>query len=84
MIYPKFLSKGSCIGVPAPSSGAYDDLHVAKYANSKKRLEEMGYKCVLSENINKSSEFLQLILCIKFPLLNTFIVWILFKIVSSK
>ena len=54
MIYPKFLSKGSCIGVPAPSSGAYDDLHIVKYANSKLKLEKMGYKCVLSENINKS------------------------------
>ena len=54
MIYPKFLSNGSCIGVPAPSSGAYDDLHIAKYANSKLKLEKMGYKCVLSENINKS------------------------------
>ena len=53
MIYPKFLSKGSCIGVPAPSSGAYDDLHKIKYANSKLKLEEMGYKCILSENINK-------------------------------
>ncbi len=54
MIYPKFLSNGSCIGVPAPSSGAYDDLHIAKYANSKLKLEEMGYRCILSENINKS------------------------------
>lgn len=54
MIYPKFLSSGSCIGVPAPSSGAYDDLHVIKYANSKSKLEKMGYRCILSENINKS------------------------------
>jgi muramoyltetrapeptide carboxypeptidase LdcA involved in peptidoglycan recycling len=54
MIYPKFLTKDSCIGVPAPSSGAYDDLHIAKYANSKLKLEKMGYSCVLSDNINKS------------------------------
>lgn len=54
MIYPNFLSNGSCIGVPAPSSGAYDYLHVIKYANSKSKLEKMGYKCILSENINKS------------------------------
>ncbi len=54
MIYPKFLSKGSCIGVPAPSSGAYDELHKFKYANSKLKLEQIGYKCILSENINVS------------------------------
>ena len=54
MIYPQFLSEGSCIGVPAPSSGAYDELHKAKYKNSKLKLENMGYKCILSENINVS------------------------------
>ncbi|MBR1654291.1 MAG: LD-carboxypeptidase [Clostridia bacterium] len=54
MIYPKFLEKGDCIGVPAPSGGAYDELHINKYKNSKLKLEKMGYKCVLSENINKS------------------------------
>lgn len=54
MIYSKFLKKGDCIGVPAPSGGAYDELHKNKYKNSKLKLEQMGYKCVLSENINKS------------------------------
>lgn len=53
MIYPKFLEKGNIIGVPAPSSGAYDELHKIKYKNSKLKLEQMGYKCILSENINK-------------------------------
>ena len=56
MIYPQFLTKGSCIGVPAPSGGAYDELHKVKYKNSKLKLEQMGYKCVLSENINKSEK----------------------------
>ena len=56
MIYPKFLKKGDCIGVPAPSGGAYDELHKIKYKNSKLKLEQMGYKCVLSENINKSEK----------------------------
>ena len=56
MIYPKFLCDGSCIGVPAPSSGAYDELHKVKYANSKLKLEKMGYKCILSDNINKSEK----------------------------
>ena len=54
MIYPKFLEKGNCIGVPAPSSGAYDELHKIKYENSKKNLEDMGFNIVLSKNINTS------------------------------
>lgn len=54
MIFPKFLSNGACIGVPAPSSGAYDDLHIVKYLNSKSKLEKMGFTCILSNNINIS------------------------------
>jgi muramoyltetrapeptide carboxypeptidase LdcA involved in peptidoglycan recycling len=56
MIYPKFLQKGDCIGVPAPSSGAYDNFHIIRYENSKKKLETMGFKFVLSKNINKSDK----------------------------
>ena len=56
MIYPKFLKNGNCIGVPAPSSGAYDKLHENKYANSKMNLEKMGFKLVLSDNLNKSEK----------------------------
>ncbi len=54
MIYPKFIKKESHIGVPAPSSGAYDELHIKKYANAKLKLEKLGYNVVLSKNINKS------------------------------
>ncbi|MBR3720737.1 MAG: LD-carboxypeptidase [Clostridia bacterium] len=54
MIYPNFLKQGDCVGVPAPSSGAYDEPHIKKYENAKKKLEQMGFKCVLSENINVS------------------------------
>ncbi len=56
MRYPKFIKSGDCIGVPAPSSGAYDDFHVRKYENAKMNLEKLGYKIVLSENINKSEK----------------------------
>ena len=56
MIYPKFLEKGDTVGVPAPSSGAYDEPHVKRYENAKKKLENMGYKCVLSKNINISEK----------------------------
>lgn len=56
MIYPDFLRNGDCIGVPAPSSGAYDEFHVKRYENSKKKMENMGYRCVLSKNINISDK----------------------------
>ena len=47
MIYPNFLKKGDCIGVPAPSSGAYDELRIKKFANSKLKLNKMGYDVFL-------------------------------------
>ena len=56
MIYPRFLKNKSHIGVPAPSSGAYDEPHVKRYANSKQKLEKMGYKITLSKNINRSEK----------------------------
>ena len=56
MIYSKFIETGMCIGVPAPSSGAYDDLHIKKYENAKSNLEKLGYKLILSKNINKSEK----------------------------
>ena len=56
MIYPKFIEKGMCIGVLAPSSGAYDDFHIKKYENAKSNLEKLGYKLILSKNINKSEK----------------------------
>lgn len=54
MIYPKFLKYGDIIGVPAPSSGAYDEPHCNKYKNSRSKLEAMGYKIEWSKNIFKS------------------------------
>ena len=51
MIYPKFLPKGGTIGVPAPSSGAYDEIHINRLKNSKKKMEEIGYKVKFSNNI---------------------------------
>ena len=52
MIYPKFITKGSTIGIPAPSSGAWDELKKAKYANSKRNLENLGFNIIQSKNIN--------------------------------
>ena len=51
MIYPKFLEKGAIIGVPAPSSGAYNELYIKRYQNAKIKLENMGYKVIFSKNI---------------------------------
>lgn len=56
MKYPKFLPKSGTIGVPAPSSGAYDKPHYNRYKNSKRKLEEKGYNVVLSKNIYKSEK----------------------------
>jgi len=56
MIYPKFIEKGDCIGVPAPSSGAYDQLHKVKYENAKLKLEKIGFNLKVSDNINISEK----------------------------
>ena len=54
MIYPKFLTKGNTIGVPAPSDGAYDELHINKQKNAKLKMEQLGYKIIQSKNIYTS------------------------------
>ena len=56
MIYPKFLEKQSCIGVPAPSDGAYCEQDVNRYKNAKNNLERLGYKIELSKNIFSSEK----------------------------
>ena len=56
MIYPKFLKKGDTIGIPAPSDGAYDELHINKQKNAKLKMEQMGYKIVQSKNIYNSTK----------------------------
>lgn len=53
MLYPKFIDKGSCIGVPAPSAGADDEKKQKKFKNAIKRLEQLGYKLSLSNNLFK-------------------------------
>ena len=54
MIFPKFLEKGDTIGVPAPSDGAYDELHINKHKNAKIKMEQNGYKVIQSKNIYNS------------------------------
>ena len=54
MIYPKFLTKGDTIGVPAPSDGAYDELHINKQKNAKLKMEQNEYNIIQSKNIYNS------------------------------
>lgn len=54
MIYPKFIKKGDVIGVPAPSDGAYCEADIKRYKNAQTKLENLGYKTDLSENLFKS------------------------------
>ena len=56
MIYPSFLKQGNIIGVPAPSDGARDETKINRYNNSKKKLEELGYKISLCDNIFNSTK----------------------------
>lgn len=56
MIYPKFIKEGSKIGVPAPSDGAYDDIIINRFKNSKKNLEKLGFKIIESKNIYNSKK----------------------------
>ena len=55
MIYPKFISSGSCIGVPTPSDGSYDELKKARYDNAIKRFKSLGYELNLSKNLYNST-----------------------------
>lgn len=56
MIYPSFIKENDCIGVPAPSAGADCKERINKSLNSKKTLEKLGYKLILSENLLKSEK----------------------------
>ena len=56
MIYPNFLKQGDVIGVPAPSNGARDELKIYRYQNAKQKIENLGYKVIVSKNINISKK----------------------------
>lgn len=51
MIYPKFLKEKDCIGIPAPSAGAGDEIRQNRMLNAKKNLEALGYQLFLSDNL---------------------------------
>ena len=51
MKYPKFITNNSCIGIICPSGGAHKETKINKYKNGIKRLESLGFKLKVSENI---------------------------------
>lgn len=56
MIYPSFIKKNNCIGVPAPSKGSTQEQKINKINNAIKRFESYGYKVILSENAFKNKK----------------------------
>lgn len=56
MIYPKFIEKGNIISVPAPSDGSWCEQDINRYKNAKLKIEELGYKVCLSNNIFNSKK----------------------------
>ncbi len=49
MKYPNFISKNSCIGIIAPSSGANKETRINKFQNAIKRFESLGFKLKVSK-----------------------------------
>lgn len=56
MIYPKFIDKNGCIGVPAPSAGANTIQRTNRMKNAIENLNNLGYKLILSNNLYKSEK----------------------------
>lgn len=56
MIYPKFLSSNSTIGVPAPSDGAYCKEYINRFQHAKSEFEKMGFSVQLSSSLFQSEK----------------------------
>ena len=54
MIYPKFISKGDLIGVPAPSDGITDIGKVKRLDYAINNLADKGYKVIETKSVRKS------------------------------
>ena len=54
MKYPNFINNNGRIGIIAPSDGSSDNYKKNKYKNAIKRLEKLGYKLEISNNLFKS------------------------------
>ena len=53
MRYPENLKKGDTIGVTAPSCGFTEEADLLRIDNSKKKLEEKGFKVLETANVRK-------------------------------
>lgn len=52
MIYPKYLKKGSLVGVTAPSDGITDEIKIKTFENGKKMLQDIAnLKVVFTDNV---------------------------------
>ena len=54
MIYPKFISRGDIIGVPAPSDGITDIGKVKRLDYAINNLADKGYKVIETKSVRKS------------------------------
>ena len=53
MKYPKFIKKGDCIGVTAPSKGIDVDYKLLELDNAIRNFEKIGYKIKETQNVRK-------------------------------
>ena len=53
MRYPEKLKENDIIGITAPSCGFTEEIDLLRIENSKKKLEEKGFKVIETENVRK-------------------------------
>ena len=51
MIIPKYIQSDSCIGVTAPSGGAYKPTDKIRFENAKNKLKELSYNVIFTDNV---------------------------------
>lgn len=56
MIYPKFLNKGSKIGITAPSDGIKKEFDYIRLDNAIKQLESRGFEVIETPEVRKSAK----------------------------
>ena len=54
MIIPKFIKKGDCIGVTAPSDGIIDEVGLHRLDNAISNIKNYGYKVIETDNVRCS------------------------------
>ena len=54
MIYPKFLTNSSTIGITAPSDGKTDKLDLIRLDNAYLKLKSKGFNIIETSNVRES------------------------------